>query len=279
MKKYIPYIIITILLVIIASGTTYIFMDKKDNKPEIKENNNNKPNDDKVNNNESETKQDGVKLLKTYNLNNKIIEEFEVTLNGKTKTIKATFNYNQNDEELDNVKGSLNDISLYSKYYFESENKEKGFSVKVIKEAFNENNFQIIKGIDNKSYLLIKADYEEELELLVLNDNFELLSKNIREDNRGGRTGFNITYFYNHICEIEKGNPWYKDTFGINDPYNHIHIKVEDNKIYFLAPILNENYDGNDYGILEERVDTINNDKLNYNVISTYKITEVCQQI
>ena len=92
MKKYIPYIIITILLVIIASGTTYIFMDKKDNKPEIKENNNNKPNDDKVNNNESETKQDGVKLLKTYNLNNKIIEEFEVTLNGKTKTIKATFN-------------------------------------------------------------------------------------------------------------------------------------------------------------------------------------------
>jgi len=55
-----------------------------------------------------------------------------------------------------------------------------------------------------------------------------------------------------------------------------------DNKIYFLYPKLN--FKGSflvneeDYGFMEERVYTINTNKLEYNVINTYKITEVCQK-
>lgn len=59
-------------------------------------------------------------------------------------------------------------------------------------------------------------------------------------------------------------------------------MEKENDKIYFLAPILEQDFAASaalgNYGTLEERVYTIANDKLEYQVLNSYKITEVCQQ-
>jgi len=276
-EKYIYMIIIIILVAIIASGATYMVMKNKDKN---KENENNKPNIQE-NNQEPNTLEDGIKLKRIYELNDNIIEEYEVTLNKKAKTAKIIFKYDYDAELLDGthtVIGYLNNSEIFVKEISDKTiSKKEVFNLNKIKEEFNEQNFQIIKGTDDKSYFLTTDIQEQESFLHIFNDNFDLLSENIREDDGTGRTGFNITYFYNNICELENETIWYKDNFGINT--KHIHIKIEDNKIYFLTPILKENDEDNNYGVLEERVYTINNDKLEYKTINTYKITGVCQQI
>ena len=76
--------------------------------------------------------------------------------------------------------------------------------------------------------------------------------------------------------------PWYSNNF--NNPSTKlnsnsieilkINVKIENDKIYYLAPILKENGKENDYGILEEREYTINNNKLEYKVVNSYKIID-----
>lgn len=280
-EKYIYIILAVILVGILFAGTTYILIKSKDNKTEIKENNN------KPNNNEEPTKKDGVKLLKTYNLNDKIIEEFEITLNGKTKIMNVNFIIPDKEVEDSTIEGTFNDIYFYGKAFSKEEVKEN-FNISFIKNIFNENNFEFIKGTDNKSYLLvIGTSYWNEKELYVLNDDFVDISKNIRDTadaEVSGYTGFNITYFNNHVNNIEDNNRWYKNTFKIKiedfmeEVKGNIHIKIEDNKIYFLNPIF-EYVNASNLGYLEERVYTINNNKLSYKVINKYQITEISNQI
>lgn len=280
-EKYIYIILAVILVGILFAGTTYILIKSKDNKTEIKENNN------KPNNNEEPTKKDGVKLLKTYNLNDKIIEEFEITLNGKTKIMNVNFIIPDKEVEDPTIEGTFNDIYFYGKAFSKEEVKEN-FNISFIKNIFNENNFEFIKGTDNKSYLLvIGTSYWNEKELYVLNDDFVDISKNIRDTadaEVSGYTGFNITYFNNHVNKIEDNSRWYKNTFKIKiedfmeEVKGNIHIKVEDNKIYFLNPIF-EYVNASNLGYLEERVYTINNNKLSYKVINKYQITEISNQI
>lgn len=67
--------------------------------------------------------------------------------------------------------------------------------------------------------------------------------------------------------------PYYENEFNIDlEYYLEIYVKVENNIIYYLAHLYDEN---NVNGIVEEREYTINNDKLEYKVIKTYKIVEV----
>ena len=104
MKKYIPYIIITILLVIIASGTTYIFMDKKDNKPEIKENNNKENNNEKDNNQNEESEK--------ITLTSKEIEEYL----SYVPFLDATLPYdNESEQYADAYSGNKNTIDTINK--------------------------------------------------------------------------------------------------------------------------------------------------------------------
>ena len=63
MKKIIIYVVIIIVLGSLSGVVTYVLLNDND-KTKIKENNN-----------ESAIKEDSVKLLSLYNLNDKIIEE------------------------------------------------------------------------------------------------------------------------------------------------------------------------------------------------------------
>mgnify|MGYP001090121214 CR=1 FL=1 len=183
---------------------------------------------------------------------------------------------------------------LENKFYL-NKTYDYNFSIDKIKNDFNEKNFIIIKGTDNKSYLLVTTDFNLSLNnsiLLVFNDNLELISKNLIPENESpvvqAIDGFVINeYSGNTPCRYSGNNPEYTATFKNYSTYNPTRdslqfVKILDNKIYFLYPKLN--FKGSflvneeDYGFMEERVYTINTNKLEYNVINTYKITEVCQK-
>ena len=285
MKKNVAiYIIITLLACALTGTITYILVEKKDNKTNIKENNNDKTNSDKENNkNEESTKEDGVKLVKTYNLNDKIVKEFEITLNNKVKTINVVFDYVEDDEmfvgeTVGIVTGIINGNKVIN-YIETNPSKTNVFNINKIKDKFNESNFKIIKGKDNKSYLLLNTDNQGEVlfesNLLIFNDELKQIKDNFdgffgscsKSENMiisSTQAGYNLE---NNL------NPYYENRFNIDlEDYPRIYVKVDNNKIYYLAHI----YDGNkDEGIVEEREYTINNDKLEYKVIKTYKIAEV----
>ncbi len=296
-KNTVIYIIITLLACALTGSITYILVDQKDNKPETKENNN-KTNNEEQNNNESEVKQDGVKLLKTYNLNDKIIEEFEITLNDKTKTLNITFELENSESEINIITGKFKEINLLQAEYNREDysNKEEIYSLKTIKKELNENNFQIIKGEDKKSYLVLTISENYGAKIYIFNDNLELISKNI-DDSYEFDSIENIKhdYFYNYqdasginIVLKAEDLSWYevKKVCNTCTPTYKI-FKIENNKIHYLALNIPKDWYENyaEKGIpgcgstIEEREYTINNDILEYKVIKRYKVIEIANMI
>lgn len=296
-ERYIYIILIIVLVGVIASGTTYILV-KDNNKTDLKENNDKTNNNEvKDNNNENEVKEDSVKLNKVYNLNDKIIEEFEITLNNSTQIMKVVFEFEEPTNDNYIVTGRFNNILILNNEQYNKEmlKKEDYYSINAIKKDFNENNFQIIKGKDNKNYLLIKTN-KNNGKIYIFNDNLEIISKNIEdsydydsiEDN-------NHDYFYQfqdssgiNIVEEVEGLSWYGQENNCDECTPSYNIfKVEDNKIYYLALRIPQDWytTYEEMGIsgygskIEERIYTINNNKLEYKVINTYNAKEVSNMI
>lgn len=291
MKKYIPYILITILLMIASSGATYIILNNKYNKQSINEpsqNNKDKTNENDKSNtdidNENNVNKDSVKLVATKNNNGKITESFEIILNGKKNTFTIDFSY-----EIDNtldvpghiLKGVYNNEELYYSCIFKDITKSEYFNINKIREYFNESNFVIIKGTDNKNYLALVVNGNKNDVLMYLYDeDMQLITDaNLSEANssmqRGGTNAFVVSNFYNSVSKLEEDKEvWYKNTF--NFQYNteylpNINVKIEDNKIHYLVSLRDSE---TNTGELEERVYTINNNKLEYKTINKYHITE-----
>ena len=107
-KNTVLYIIITILLIIIAIGITYIIMDNK-NKEEIVEPSDNDKKEETPNKEEDPVKEDGVTLKNSIKNNDTITQEYEIILNGKEQNIKIIFTYDENN----GIKGVLNNNILY----------------------------------------------------------------------------------------------------------------------------------------------------------------------
>ena len=289
-KNTLLYIIITILLIIIAVGVTYIIMDNK-NEEEVLE-----PNDKEEDNNKEEkeepTIEDGITLKDTYQEGNNIIQEYEIILNNKKNNLQITYTYKYEIDSLTHViNGIMKNTNLYDMYLRDNINnknytKEELFNITKLNDEFNETNFKIIKETDNKSYLLIQTEQEELFdtsELYVYNDELELISKNVISIEESPDTiahdGFIIDEFAGNIpCEYQGSSPLYERTFKkvSEDIEDNQYVKIVENKIYFLFPKLNKDLDG---GILEERIYTIHNNKLEYTVNNTYKFNGVCQQI
>lgn len=325
-KNIIIYATILILACALTATITYIAIDKQNNQPEIKDNDSNnkeetkKPeiNDDlnnKEENNDTDNKptldnnqdnnqpskpstdnklQDGIKLIKTADSNNKILQEYEVILNGKKSTINIVYTYkytpaNEYEDAYEEVSGTLNGKEVYYKFNLaqNSSNKNQIFNSNFIASAFNTKNFKIVKGEDNKNYLTVASNKTAGLYignsnvLYIYNDKIEQIVKDIprygygKDDFmtiKGGPTGF----------ELEDDSKWYSDTFNVcstSEDWCHIGVKIEADKIYNLVPILNSNFTEGNMGKMEERVYTINNDKLQYKVLNSYKIVNGAGQI
>ena len=284
-EKYIYLVLALIVLAMIVSSIIFIVTLNNQDKQTMEAEENNQSNNEEV------TLEDSIKLNRTYKLDDLIIEEFTITLNNKISTFKIEYQYNH--EEDDNyliINGNFKEdqlITLASTKDEESNyTKEDIFTTENIETNFNEDNFSIIKGTDNKSYLLIQTRTDNSFdssELYVYNDELKLISANIitaeESPDYFSHNGFIIDNFYGNIpCEFNNSNPLYKRTLKKVNEFSsdYQYVKIENNKIYFLYPKIKEDLSG---GILEERIYTINNNNLEYETGNTYTFNSVCQQI
>lgn len=210
-----------------------------------------------------------IKLSSTIIENDFITQNYKVKLNNKEVTVPIKFTYEFNEQlETYYIKGNINDRTLV--YYNKSNNKDSIFNKKELSKQFTNQNFKVLKGKDNKEYLAIissnqnfDSNYTPEY-LYIINDNLDLIMLN----------DMNLMIKdYNTKVKVENEKIWYKDTFNICQDKNNckIMLKIENNKIYNLV-INPESTLENDLGTIEERIYTISNNKLEYNIKNTYKI-------
>ncbi len=272
LEKCIYLVIILVLVTAIVSGSIYLVTRDKDN---TNTNNNEEVNDKDKENNKGETEEliDGVKLIDVKKQGDNIVEKFEVTLNGKKNDLDLIFKNVTND----GVPYILGTFGTYD-FYCNHVNVENVFSLDKIKTYFNENNFILIKGKDNKNYLSLVAPIIYGNSLYVLNDDLNIISGDIDDYGGSGIPSATGSFKITRTSNIPNGEfPQYKNTFGsiiLGDSEN-IFVKVQDNKIYYLYPVkLDESN-----AIIEERVYEINNGNLSYEVINKYENILVGQQI
>ncbi len=288
-ERIIYIVTIVILLVVIAGGATYIFMLNKSNDDIVDKD------DDRDDFDSSDDSLDnvGVKFIKTNVIGNRIVQEYEISLNGKTNKLKVDFEYST-DDEWEFVNGKFNDNILYvdeeSMYDDDGEldvNKNEMFNSKNLREEFNKNNFRIIKGEDNKDYLLIMTEENNLSHLLILNDDLEVINKifdnyGVEASNDEDKKYGMVILGYNN-WKIDSTNKWvkYNDQFDLcdSDDMCYPHLKVEDNKIYYLYPDLKSDFKEGDYGYLEERVYTIKDNEIHYEIVDRNKIIDASGQI
>ncbi len=253
-------------------------IDKSDD-----EQNNNEENNNLEENNEKT--EDGVKLLNTTKENDKIVQEYEIVLNGKINILKLYFELEKN-EYFYHITCVYNNVNFYDfgKYNpeFDEEatlSSDEAFQIDYIKNYFNEDNFIIIKGEDNKNYLAIynyvsEAEVYGDTNLYIYNDNLDLLNQNeeILINNEGQLLSIDEEDCLNKNHCTYKSDVWYENKFKVRDEADQIRVKIENNQIYVLKALGNNDYicDG---GILEERIYIIKDNKLSYEVINKYQVT------
>ena len=283
MKKNTLYIVIGILIVIIAAGATYIFLISKEHSNVS--NNNVQDSEDKedINNSDNETEQpetvsDKVELTSIKRVNDTVVEEYEITLNGKSKIAQVVFKLEDcPDCGFTTFEGYFEGLYVASPEYDIELNEDN------VKKLFNQNNFQIIGGKDNKNYLLVYSNIEGGTftdYVYVYNDNLDLISKDsIPEDlNDDMISGFVLKSGNDAVGSVKEKDDF---SYGIDNSTNitkNYMFKAENDKLYYLVPALEKiNFDveNNYYGKLEERVYYIENDKLYYDIINTYTISSV----
>ncbi len=296
------YIILGIIVGGILAGGVVFAVLNGNNKTNPETTNTNKDKENKDEKQDNEDKQDtsvqvndGVKLKEVKEDGNKITETFEVILNGKKKDINIVFGCLDNGEYY-NITGTYNGII---DFYIDSENKEDSkfediYNVEKIKTYFTEDNFKVIEGEDKKNYLIIIKSVPShdngDNYAYVFNDELDLISKDsIKDDYMYFDKMIKVKSYFSledshqpmdTVRQVESvDGPWYETSGHANDiNIKHKVFKIKDNKIYYLAWIRNEDsttWEKDGYGTLEERVYTIKNDKLEYNVINTYKATMV----
>ena len=253
-NKVLIGIIIVLIGVIVAEGV-YLFTNKEDRKENNSSINIPKEEEEENESNDNETSEDYVKLVNTREEDNQVIQEYEMVLNGEYQEFDITFEINVGEGYWD-IDSTLGDSYLFSVWY---DTDPLNNYVDFIAQYFNENNFIIFPGIDRVNYLIIQGyafppaggvgiDYN------IFNQNWDYIG--------------NLAVIYQgQGVVLEDESVWYLDNLNIDtvQDYNKIRSKIEGDKIYNL-------YYTCDY--MEERVYTINNNKLEYEVINQYKILE-----
>ena len=253
-NKVLIGIIIVLVGVIIAEGV-YLFTNKEDRKENNSSINIPKEEEEENESNDNETSEDYVKLVNTKEEDNQVIQEYEMVLNGEYQEFEIVFENTSNDDTTE-VIGKFKDIQVYTYMlpYFDNE-----FNFDNVKDDLNSNNFQIISGID-KNYLAIIGETHyvngDIYRYYFLDSNYHLMDRLVIFD-------------WTQTLDLGDKNVWYSNSLSSeqNSMEYQLRSKVEGNKIYNLYNDCSD--------ILEERVYTINNDKLEYEIINTYQILSV----
>ena len=292
MKKALIIIVVVLALGVIGYGIFYVAThDFKDSKRESESTN------VELNQNDIEAPdKDSVKLVETKEIDGSFVQKYNIVMNGQERTLEVQFlNRNNKNIKEQSLTGEFSGVTLYA-YYEEYDKEATVYDASMIDRSFNENNFNFIKGSDGDSYLLIHTNiYDdgtgEEDKLYILNENLEFVSNDLVDYGTNSSVGMSIMSTYTSYTLEDEESPWYTDDFNVcSSTYNcYINVKILDNKIYYLVPVLDEVKEDIEeentseeeteeiktYGELEERVYTVSDNKLEYEVVKRYKIISV----
>lgn len=294
MKKVLIILLILLSLGVIAFGIFYASTHDFSKKREEEKKENIELNDTVL----EVAKENSIKLVETKKIDESFVQVYNIVINNKERVFEVEFLYrNQEDLKELSLLGDYNGATLYA--YYEKYKDEATIDVNMITSSFNENNFSFISGGDGESYLLIHTNIYsdgtgEEDKLFILNENLEFVDNDL-VDYAGSSDTHGMTIMSTYTGYILEGDeyPWYTDNFNAcTTPSNcYIDIKIEDNKIYYLTPVLKEvssleeekddeaeEDEVTEYGELEERVYTIHDGNLEYEVIKRYKIVGITGQ-
>ena len=294
MKKVLLILLILLSLGVIAFGIFYASTHDFSKKREEEKKENIELNDTVL----EVAKENSIKLVETKKIDESFVQVYNIVINNKERVFEVEFLYrNQEDLKELSLLGDYNGATLYA--YYEKYKDEATIDVNMITSSFNENNFSFISGRDGESYLLIHTNIYsdgtgEEDKLFILNENLEFVDNDL-VDYAGSCKTQGMTIMSTYTGYILEGDeyPWYTDNFNAcTTPSNcYIDIKIEDNKIYYLTPVLKEvssleeekddeaeEDEVREYGELEERVYTIHDGNLEYEVIKRYKIVGITGQ-
>ena len=294
MKKVLLILLILLSLGVIAFGIFYASTHDFSKKREEEKKENIELNDTVL----EVAKENSIKLVETKKIDESFVQVYNIVINNKERVFEIEFLYrNQEDLKELSLLGDYNGATLYA--YYEKYKDEATIDVNMITSSFNENNFSFISGRDGESYLLIHTNIYsdgtgEEDKLFILNENLEFVDNDL-VDYAGSSDTHGMTIMSTYTGYILEGDeyPWYTDNFNAcTTPSNcYIDIKIEDNKIYYLTPVLKEvssleeekddeaeEDEVTEYGELEERVYTIHDGNLEYEVIKRYKIVGITGQ-
>ena len=281
MKKY--FILIAVLCLIIIGEVVVIFLNS---------NQEFKPDDSYINIPKEEDNinvDDGVSLKETRVDGNSIIQEYSVVLNGKENELVVCYAFEspiKENKNYESIRGVFNTNAFYYEEELINSNLYNDFNIEKINKSFNEDNFRLIKGSDNKNYLLVivynfySRYLNNGVDLYIFNDELELVQGELNNYTGCESNVMTIKSGVTSLILEDDASPWYTDVYQICDSKDNcqINVKIENNQIYYLMPVLDYHLE-NGYGLLEERVYTINNNELEYEVINTYTIANGYGQI
>lgn len=282
MKKVLIIIVVLLSFGVIAFGIFYASTHDFGVDPKDDERSNVELNEGVVEVNEDNS----VTLVSTEEIDDSFVQTYHVVINGLEKTLEIEFLYRDNTSlDQQSLTGEYSGVTFYA-YYEDYETDASGFDENMIASSFNEGNFSFIQGVDGESYLIIHTNiYDdgagEEDKLYILNENLEFVSNDLVDYTGSESQGMSIMSTYTTYTLENDEYPWYTDSFNAcSSPSNcHINVRIEDNRIYYLVPVLNEVSENTEEetqdGELEERVYTIDDGVLSYEVIKRYTITGV----
>ncbi len=269
MDKKIFYVIGAIFIGAILFTTSYIIAENKLKDANIKNNDYEKP----------EIK-DSISFKSVKTNGKKIVESFTIAMNGKKSTFEVEFSTTKNETDTE-IKGTFKKETLFLKSR-SNEDISKELDEKTVKNLFSEKNFQFIKGSDEKTYLLVLANIDSKGEkedfLYILNDKFELLEGDMNYNGCGKNNALTVRSDKAKYT-LENTPSLYHDQFDVCKDQTDcmINVKIEDSKIHYLKVF--PKYEEFDFGSIEERIYTINDNRLNYTVENTYRIASATHQV
>lgn len=270
MKKKITYVIAVVLGLFIIGGITYALINRNDGNLNDKKDAN-------------ETDKTSIVLKDTKKKGSNITQTFEIYMNNKKVLFDLTYTdtVTKLDEEngskgMETLEGKFDGLTLINtwKSISNMDDYEKTlFDESVINREFTTDNFKIIKGEDGKEYLLVNSQIKdnyytpESNYLYIFNDELKLIN-NTLDCVFGNKKGMIIHPGESAITSSSMKT--YENSFGYDGlTSKNIFVKIDGNKIYYLYQNFKSSETDN-YGTIEEREYTINDNKLKYNVVKSY---------
>ncbi len=229
-----------------------------------------------------------LRFLNSKQDGSSIIQRYKAYINGKDLDIEVNYTYRIESLEgtelasryarKEVVTGTFKDVVLFSNEVGNNVTTQRAqlFETGQLDKAYNDKFFRVIRGRDGKDYLAVATSINDSLEtrranyLYIFDDNLNLISQEFTPIDNCSST---LTSFVIHPATtslLTRQNIWYTNQFGYtNLSRNYTTLKLDGDKIYYLFQ-KPESIDSGNVSTFEERVYTIENSKLEYEVINTY---------